>query len=266
MSTIMTDWLARASRHNSFGVAAAITLVLILAAEVVVTQTLGYFDPHHMEEHGFAVVLATGGTTALLAFPTLIILMKMTRRIDAMRRQLAQAVQTDFLTGTMSRAAFMETFERRQSKARERRTEGYNVNCRDALLVVDADHFKSINDRFGHSIGDAVLTMMGRVLHTSVRPGDHVGRLGGEEFGVYLIGCSEQDALDAAERLRAAIADSGRHLNIEGLSVTVSIGAVMFEPACEFARVFEKADENLYAAKDAGRNKVIFDDRQPLAA
>ncbi|MEM1317877.1 MAG: GGDEF domain-containing protein [Pseudomonadota bacterium] len=258
--------MANISRHNSMVFCVALTLLLVLAAEAVVTLSLGYFEPQMMVDYGLAVILAAGGTTAFLAFPTLLVLMKMTRRIDLMRQQLVQAVRTDYLTGTLSRAAFMEMFERHQTRAKRQLENGGAQPCCDALLVIDADHFKKINDRFGHAVGDAVLTMMGRVLHTTVRPGDHVGRLGGEEFGVYLTGCDASAARFVAERLRLAISKAAEDLGIQGLRVTVSVGAVVFEPACDFARVFEKADAELYNAKDAGRDKVILDDAVPLAA
>ena len=266
MSATMTDWLARASRHNSIGVSLTMTLALVLASELVVTLSLGYLAPHMMEEHGLVVVLAAGGTAALLAFPTLMVLLQMTRRIDHMRHQLAHAVRTDYLTGTLSRAAFMEVFERQRDRAKRRIENGETLRCCDALLMLDADHFKKVNDTYGHAVGDAVLSMMGRVLHTSVRPDDHVGRLGGEEFGVYLTCCDADAVWDVAERLREAIFHSSRHLGVDGLTITVSIGAVVFEPSCEFAHVFEKADRHLYAAKDAGRDKVILAPKLQLAA
>ena len=202
MSATMTDWLARASRHNSIGVSLTMTLALVLASELVVTLSLGYLAPHMMEERGLVVVLAAGGTAALLAFPTLMVLLQMTRRNDQMSPQLASAVRNDYLT----------------------------------------------------------------VLHTTDRPDDHVGRMGGEEFGVYLTCCDADAVWDVAERLREAIFHSSRHLGVDGLTITVSIGAVVFEPSCEFAHVFEKADRHLYAAKDAGRDKVILAPKLQLAA
>jgi diguanylate cyclase (GGDEF)-like protein len=140
-------------------------------------------------------------------------------------------------------------FERRRSQSK-----------RYALLLLDIDNFKSINDTHGHSAGDVVLRAVGRALRTSA--GDKVFRVGGEEFAVLLAGCAPQDAVKVAERLRQTV---GELELLDGLPVTVSVGVAWTGPAVETAAehdgVYKKADRALYYAKWRGKNRVaLFDD------
>ncbi len=125
-----------------------------------------------------------------------------------------------------------------------------------ALLVIDADHFKAINDRFGHGQGDEALRIISRAIRNSVRGGDLVGRLGGEEFGVFLPGANEMNAADVAERIRRAIADAAFLPNGARCPLSVSVGGAVYEVRIDFSDLFRVADQRLYEAKEAGRNRV----------
>lgn len=131
-----------------------------------------------------------------------------------------------------------------------------------AVLMLDVDHFKTINDQWGHQVGDAALTLIAQTLRGRVRVFDSIARYGGEEFVVVMPGTGELDALSAAERLRGAIEEL-RFVPETGLShrLTVSVGVACCVPGASMTpeRLIQAADQALYAAKRAGRNRVEVD-------
>ena len=173
------------------------------------------------------------------------------RQRATLRNGLKAAV-TDPLTGLHNRRYAEPQLERMAERARR---SGQSF----AMMMIDIDHFKAINDRWGHSAGDEVLREFGRRLSDAVRPGDLVARIGGEEFLVAMPETSDRLAQIAAERLCALIEEEPFVLpNRTPLHVTVSIGVAMGGVRAEEAlgAVFERADSALYAAKTAGRNTV----------
>jgi diguanylate cyclase (GGDEF)-like protein len=162
--------------------------------------------------------------------------------------RLGLIARTDSLTSCLNRGAF--TTKVSLALAQRDRTSG------GAMLMIDADNFKAINDMFGHEAGDAALTIIARSIRSVLRAGDLVGRLGGEEFGVYLPEVDQRSAEAIAERIRrsvnhATFAPDGRQR-----SLSVSIGGVVFEGPASFADLFRIADQRLYGAKQTGRNRV----------
>jgi diguanylate cyclase (GGDEF)-like protein len=124
--------------------------------------------------------------------------------------------------------------------------------------MIDADNFKAINDLFGHDAGDEALTIIARSIRAVLRAGDLVGRMGGEEFGVFLPGADQQSAHAVAERIRrsvnlAVFAPDGRQR-----SLSVSVGGVVFTGQAAFSDLFRIADQRLYGAKQTGRNRVTI--------
>jgi diguanylate cyclase (GGDEF)-like protein len=130
---------------------------------------------------------------------------------------------------------------------------------RIAVGVVDIDHFKQVNDTFGHAVGDDVIRTVGRLLTEGLRDLDLVGRLGGEEFVLMVSHTSIEAATANAERLRRAIECHDWSAMRPGLGVTVSIGLFFADVPCEPRHAMEQADVALYAAKGAGRNRVVVD-------
>lgn len=126
-----------------------------------------------------------------------------------------------------------------------------------AVLMVDVDHFKEVNDTFGHQCGDAVLRRTARLLEASGRRGDLVARYGGEEFVICLPGTGHDEARERAERLRRAIELSAVEFEGEALSVTVSIGLAAGGPGDTLDGLIASADAALLAAKANGRNRVV---------
>jgi diguanylate cyclase (GGDEF)-like protein len=127
-----------------------------------------------------------------------------------------------------------------------------------AVAILDLDHFKSVNDRFGHGVGDQVLHAFGTLAAQTLRVTDHVGRHGGEEFLCVLTCSTVEDVQAAMERLRAAVAARDWHDLAPGLSVTISIGIAVFTPGQTVADLVRNADDALYAAKHQGRDRVIL--------
>jgi diguanylate cyclase (GGDEF)-like protein len=125
------------------------------------------------------------------------------------------------------------------------------------VFLLDLDHFKSINDRFGHPTGDRVLRLFAQVMMGNLRSSDLVGRLGGEEFGVVLADATRDNAFVVAERLRSAFAATANIADGKPLAATVSIGvAIIQDPLEDLSSLLAKADQALYLAKAGGRNRV----------
>ena len=173
------------------------------------------------------------------------------RELETQRAAIEQLANTDALTGTASRRHFHELGERELARA-TRHDEPI------AALVLDIDHFKRVNDEYGHAGGDAVLRAFARRCQAQLRGTDILGRVGGEEFAVLLPATALPEALAAAERIRAAVADVAMAVEGTTLPVTVSIG-VTSRRASEttLEALLVAADEALYAAKRAGRNRVV---------
>ena len=170
-------------------------------------------------------------------------------RVRNERDNLRRDSQTDPLTGLLNRRSLQAEVTSR-CEARER----------FGVLFMDLDHFKSVNDRFGHEMGDRVLVAVASVLKTALRPGDVVGRYGGEEFVGVVAGAGPESARLVAERLRRAIEAM---LPPKGgpTKLTISIGTTVFDPRQSDERTEEllhRADMALYAAKRTGRNRVVL--------
>ena len=131
------------------------------------------------------------------------------------------------------------------------------------VQVIDIDHFKKVNDTYGHAAGDAVLKEVSRRVMSGVRPSDFFVRMGGEEFAIVMLATTLPSAYSIAERLRQTIADTPIPVEglADGIKVTISIGMADTNPATEgtSTKVFERADEALYRAKHQGRNRVVID-------
>ena len=135
-----------------------------------------------------------------LAAPLLAFLMSKLRELAIAHYDLSIIASTDSLTAVLNKGAFRMLVDAYLSKVAEQ-----NDPCQGALLVVDVDHFKTINDRFGHEQGDTALQLVARSIQSALRGADIVGRIGGEEFGVFLVASSAVEAGSVAERIRGAI-------------------------------------------------------------
>jgi diguanylate cyclase (GGDEF)-like protein len=171
---------------------------------------------------------------------------------------LRQMATHDELTGLINRREFHCLVTAEQERAR---AEGKPL----ALVVADVDHFKTLNDRFGHLAGDAILREVARRLRSSVRTGDEVARIGGDEFALVLPSAGRDDAVAVAKRAAAAVAGEPFEA-APGSRVTVTLSAgvaVSPDAAAAEEALFAAADKALYAAKNGGRNGVVAADRSP---
>lgn len=163
---------------------------------------------------------------------------------------------SDDLTGLSNRRVVLEQLDRELRRARHEKKP-------IAVAMADLDNFKQINDRHGHSAGDAVLRQVARCLQLELRDYDSIGRYGGEEFFFVLPGCDDAAALVAMERVRARVAATPAHWEGVLLPITISIGIAWTDPeGLSAAALADGADDALYRAKDRGRNCIEL---QPLA-
>ena len=162
------------------------------------------------------------------------------------------SAKTDQLTGLPNRRAFDEEFQRMVSE-----TDRYGNES--ALVIVDVDHFKQVNDTYGHDAGDQVLKAVGATLLQMKRTTDKVARLGGEELAVLLPQTDRTGALEAAERCRKAIESLSVRTGVGTVKVTASFGVAMYAARSGASgSLFDRADQALYAAKHGGRNRVVL--------
>jgi diguanylate cyclase (GGDEF)-like protein len=135
-----------------------------------------------------------------------------------------------------------------------------------SLLIADADHFKRINDEFGHQCGDDALRGIAGAISSSLRPLDFWGRIGGEEFAVYLAGADRETAHAIADMIRLATLSINLRVDDRRIPVSVSIGGACPAAGTQVESVVAEADRHLYQAKHAGRNRIVLDDEAPESA
>lgn len=184
----------------------------------------------------------------LMTIATAFILLAMSKEHTELRHKTAAMI--DPLTGLLNRRAFVQDAEAllQQQIARDRPI---------GVLLIDLDSFKSINDRFGHPVGDKVLQVFAKTARGGLRATDIVGRLGGEEFIVVLADAGHDNAFLVADRLRNAFAANAAVIDGQALYATMSIGvSVIVDPRQNLAELMTLADQALYLAKARGRNRV----------
>ncbi|MBI4432166.1 MAG: GGDEF domain-containing protein [Candidatus Omnitrophica bacterium] len=156
---------------------------------------------------------------------------------------------TDSLTAVCVRRRLVERLEEEMERSRR-----FGLQC--SFLMIDVDHFKSVNDHYGHLVGDMVLKQVAETIKKNIREVDLVGRYGGEEFGALLIETDTASAQMVAERIRRSMAERQFQAYDERLAVTVSIGCATVSTSMNAGQLVEAADAALYQAKRQGRNRV----------
>jgi diguanylate cyclase (GGDEF)-like protein len=203
------------------------------------------------------IVSLAGGWVAVFALETMLYIVgtafiALVVSKEQTVRAHKDAALTDAMTGLFNRRGFDEAAA--QLMVRQRAC-GEPVT----VLMFDLDHFKAINDRFGHATGDAALRAFAETARANMRGGDILARFGGEEFVVMVPG-TLADGATAAERVRMAFEVTGREVDGRPLAATVSVGAVSGEAGADVALMLARADAALYRAKANGRNRIALDE------
>ncbi len=187
----------------------------------------------------------------VLAPPFFYMLLHKQRQLLLAHRELLTVASTDPLTNCLNRRAFSTLIEAYLARFEEDPARGDG-----SLLIIDVDHFKTVNDRFGHETGDQALKLIADLIKANVRDRDLVARLGGEEFGVFLPELDPARTFTIADRIRGAVYTAQFFPAGERCVLSLSIGGVAFKPPVTFVELYRDADKRLYAAKQAGRNCV----------
>ena len=169
------------------------------------------------------------------------------------REALRVQATYDSLTDLLNRSAILDILRRELARAKRQQTSV-------GIAMVDLDHFKRVNDTYGHTAGDVVLREVAKRMTSSVRSYDAVGRYGGEEFLIVLPECGEQGVLSVAERIRSRICEKAVTIPAGIVSITVSLGVTVADLAAQLdmESLIQVADTALYKAKANGRNRVEF--------
>ncbi|WP_159744328.1 GGDEF domain-containing protein [Luteimonas cellulosilyticus] len=238
--------LFRGKRHSAATLCAVLPLVAVGLFEA--------FAPDLLARWKVEAMMLAGNWLALTSS------MVLTLRLGSLRQQrdeMRRLAQTDALTGLPNRRAGLERLE-------TARLEAFDAGASLAVVFIDIDHFKRINDRHGHEVGDRVLRHVARMLRGAFRDIDYVARVGGEEFLVILPGAGPGDAAQRTESLRRALHGSIDSLGVPALHISLSAGiSELQQDDTDTARLLRRADKAMYAAKRAGRDRVHIEPGLP---
>lgn len=235
-----SPWIARLA-----AVLLAIHGVAFLSRFVFVLVAVGSVDPGTGIAGPFHPIAILEGLVLAVALAFLLI----SAAKDEIGLKHRDAALIDPLTGVPNRRAFEAEAERALLRA-------VRNGSSTALLLLDLDHFKRVNDSFGHPVGDHALQVVAKILNHEMRGGDVLGRLGGEEFAILLADTRTEEAAVLAERVRRIVSALPIRKGNASFDLTVSIGVAALRGASSLAALMEWADAALYRAKAAGRNRV----------
>lgn len=180
--------------------------------------------------------------------------LKIGERIIKLEQDILKIARTDYLTGVLNRMAFMERLAGEINRARRE-------NKPLGIIIADIDHFKKVNDKYGHQAGDVVLKNFALFIRKVCREYDFVGRYGGEEFIVCLPGCDLENTFAIGERMRKVVEINPSYIEElnRDIHITASFGVTSLEPGAKKSidDLIKEADEALYKAKKTGRNRVV---------
>lgn len=223
-----------------------LAITFISVAAPVVTLAVPMMGMPRLPASAFWFTLAIAAIIPMLIAPPIsLFALSMLRLLTITIERVDDYVRFDTLTGVLSRAYLL-------GKIRDSLASG------GVFLMADADHFKSINDTYGHDVGDEALKKIAHVLHTALGPDALVGRLGGEEFGVFLVGADEARGAAAASAVCAAMREAGGVISGHDIKLTISIGGAMHKRGDALELTMKNADQALYQAKRSGRDRYYI--------
>lgn len=242
LSYILSMWLLNRQHRKSIR-----RWLVIIFCSMIIPCLMVYAASTDRDLSGTLLVILMYTSGGLFTYLLLTHLSRSNQSIYLLKEKASR----DHLTGLYNPRAFEGIFEQKMLETEKTRDSF-------SLLMLDIDHFKRINDTYGHSAGDAVLACFGDLLHRSVRSSDYCARKGGEEFIVLLNDCDSEQARQAAEKLRRLVEQQEFQLpDGKLLKVTVSIGVSTY-PFTRADLLIDQADRALYRAKREGRNRVIY--------
>lgn len=182
-----------------------------------------------------------------------------TDRVEAenkIKNELSQIANTDALTGLSNRREFFARLDQELRRLRR-------VDTDLSIMILDIDHFKAINDSYGHDVGDSVLVEMSKIIKSCLRETDLASRIGGEEFAILLADTPSEGAGDAAERIRGDIVKHNFELGLDkkpvGITVSIGVASAVSGQELTSSELYKIADTRLYIAKNSGRNQTSID-------
>ena len=217
---------------------------MVAVAAIAATIVGALFEP---PGESLSAMTVNRGMTIVVILGVAFLLNRVTRS----EQLLVHIATTDPLTGIFNRRHLLTLLGREHNRA-----ERYKTSF--SLLMLDIDHFKRINDTYGHHVGDDAIKAMTHATTKCLRPTDVLGRIGGEEFVVLLPHTEEAGAITAAERIRAAVARVSVPAGNQAVRFTISIGAVTYARRASAQQLLDCADKALYAAKTGGRDQVCI--------
>jgi diguanylate cyclase (GGDEF)-like protein len=252
LGVLMMVMLFREARPGTYGIVYTVNTINLMIVAATLKKVYDVFfgeiataEITVLANVNSAVVLSA--TMATVVGTVALSLLEFSRKAQ----RLNELAGRDPLTGTMNRRAWRTVIESECSRAKRR-------NAPFSVMMIDIDHFKKVNDLYGHPAGDGVLTSSARIIAMQLRAIDTLSRYGGEEFVVLLVDADEQAAARVAERIRASIAESMIDWEDVTFAVTCSIGVTEFDPETDTPNsLVARADKAMYRAKSLGRNRVV---------
>jgi diguanylate cyclase len=207
--------------------------------------------PKLPQEALIAVLGLAAFMPAIITPPLAFIMLNIMRFLTNTVNHVGQQVRFDPMTGLYSRHHFLEMTR-------------MHLEDGGAFLMIDADHFKRINDTYGHATGDEALKRLAQALRAAGKPSSLIGRLGGEEFGMFIPKGRLTDADTAAIRISAAVSNLCHTIAGHEIFLTASVGAAVHVPGMPLEELLRLADERLYRAKREGRNRAVLSETPPI--
>ncbi|MHC1549034.1 GGDEF domain-containing protein [Phyllobacterium sp. K27] len=239
-------WMTKFGNMSPYKQVVVMVLMAAIAANFL---AMGFFVLVDLGQMG-NVLIVTTAIVVIVSAPLGSFLVGMNFRLKQTAQLLDLASRRDDLTGLSNRNEFYLQAQRQITLCDPAKSAG-------AILYIDADHFKSINDRYGHAVGDSVLQEIGILLRSVIGEWDFAARFGGEEFAVFLTNADIGKADWLSHKILMGMQEIPTYLQIHELDVTVSVGIAIHQPGQLLEEALVAADKCLYAAKNQGRNRIV---------
>ena len=221
----------------------AIVSAISIAAPVLVVGTIMSLIPHMPFLAVLFGVSIAFFIPLLIAPPLSFLMLSLLRMQHETIQKVDDHIRFDLLTGVLNRSHFLDNIRSRAASG--------------VLLIVDADHFKQVNDRLGHAAGDEALGILAQTMHNMIGNKGIVGRLGGEEFGVFLPGMDVEAGCNISEELCQSVRGIDMIVDGKPLKLTISIGGTVHHQHLTIGHSLKVADKRLYVAKHSGRDRFV---------